>query len=595
MGDQDYFVFKSTGSAGENIPIKGDEFWRIISFYNHKWIIVASATLSILAGIAPMGMSWIVADSLKNFVGPGDFMSDVNNAVLGWILLIVAMVILECGSFLMRDIENPGFVQNLRDAIFRRIMEQDIAYFDKTSTGVLISRLSEDVIFVLQTYADRLNSCLQNVASIAGGILISLIISWRVTLIVIMIVPLAIATYFVSEHKVNKLWKEFRDKSKSTATQAEEVITAFRTVKSFDRELFESATYARGLTDVHDVVVRASHVHAVKGALLYLFSTGVTAPVIYYCGYLALRKPWLGVKLGDMVTISVCLQNAAIGVSQCITAIDDLRKAAISAAKLLLILDEVPSEDRREGDKLAAVQGKIEFRDVAFKYSTRDDYAVKDLSFVINPGETVALVGESGCGKTTTLQLLQRFYRIESGEILIDGVDIQTLSSEFVRSQIAAVPQSPVLFSMSVLDNIRFGKPSASKNEASDAAQVGNAHDFVMELDQNYQTPVKQVSLSGGQKQRICISRAILANTPILILDEATASLDTASEHLVQDSLERYRHGKTAIIVAHRMATIKNADRILVFQNGKIAESGTHDELLGRNGIYADLIKFQLQ
>jgi ABC-type multidrug transport system fused ATPase/permease subunit len=289
------------------------------------------------------------------------------------------------------------------------------------------------------------------------------------------------------------------------------------------------------------------------------------------------------------------MQNAAMGVSQCITAIDDLRKAAISAAKLLLILDEKPKENQREGDKLDSVRGKIEFRDVTFKYASRDDYAVKDLSFTINPGETVAMVGESGCGKTTTLQLLQRFYELESGQILLDGVDLQTLSAEFVRSQIAAVPQSPVLFSMSVLDNVRFGKPSATKEETTAAAQVGNAHDFVMELEGNYETSVKQMSLSGGQKQRICISRAILVNTPILLLDEATASLDTASEHLVQDSLERYRHGKTAVIVAHRLATVKNADRILVFQHGKIVESGNHEELLQRDGIYSDLIRFQLQ
>jgi ABC-type multidrug transport system fused ATPase/permease subunit len=285
-------------------------------------------------------MSWIVADSIKGYVVPGQFLSGVTDGAVGWALVCVLIVIVQGAAFLLRSIENPGFVQNLRDALFRHIMDQDMAYFDRTSTGVLISRLSEDVIFVLQTYADKLDSTLQNLAGIASGIVISFVITWRVTLLVVIIVPIAIATYYISEYKVNKLWKQFSDRSKSTTTQAEEVITAFRTVKSFNRELYESQTYARGLTDVHEVVVRASHVHAVKGALLYLFSTGITAPVIYYCGYLALRKPYLGVGLGDLITISVCLQNAAIGVSQCITSFDDLRKAAISAAKLLLVRDE---------------------------------------------------------------------------------------------------------------------------------------------------------------------------------------------------------------------------------------------------------------
>jgi ABC-type multidrug transport system fused ATPase/permease subunit len=204
-------------------------------------------------------------------------------------------------------------------------------------------------------------------------------------------------------------------------------------------------------------------------------------------------------------------------------------------------------------------------------------------------------VGESGCGKSTTLQLLQRFYEIEEGQILVDDVDIKTHSPMFLRSQISIVPQSPVLFSMTIKDNVRYIKPHATDDEVAQAAQVGNAHNFVMELPSNYNTIVQQTSLSGGQKQRLCISRAILADAPIMLLDEATAALDTESEQLVQQSLENVRHGKTAIVVAHRLATVMNADRILVFQNGHVAESGTHKELIGKGGIYADLVKFQLE
>jgi ABC-type multidrug transport system fused ATPase/permease subunit len=241
------------------------------------------------------------------------------------------------------------------------------------------------------------------------------------------------------------------------------------------------------------------------------------------------------------------------------------------------------------------VRGKIEFRDVCFKYKTRNDYAVNHLSFTINPGETVAFVGESGCGKTTTIQLLQKLYEIESGSILIDDVDIATLSGVAVRSQITSVPQTPTLFSMSVRDNIRFAKAAAVEDEVVEAARIGNAHDFIMELPENYETAITHTSLSGGQKQRLCIARAVMANAPVLLLDEATAALDTESEQLVQQSLDQFRHGKTAIIVAHRLATVQNADRILVLQNGCVAESGKHEELLAANGLYADLIRWQLQ
>jgi ABC-type multidrug transport system fused ATPase/permease subunit len=483
----------------------------------------------------------------------------------------------------------------VRDALFRNIMEQELDYFDAMSTGVLISRLSEDVVYVLDTYVDKLNNCIQFAAQTIGGLAISFYLTWQVTLVGLAVLPVCAAVWALGEAKINKLWLEFRDTSTATAAQAEEVVTNFRTVKSFDNELYESANYAKGLGDVHNVVVKASHVHAIKNGLMQMFMQAILAPIIYYSCWLVIRKPEAAVEIGDMFTLCICLASLPQGMSQCITNYDDLKKAGVSAAKLLLVLDKEMQKDHKEGESLPEVRGKIEFRDVRFKYTTRDDYALDNLSFTIEAGETVAIVGESGCGMSTTLQLLQKFYEVTSGQILIDDVDISGLSGVFVRSQMAIVPQSPILFSMSVKDNIRFAKNEEDDEAVANAARLGNAHDFIMELPENYDTHIAQMSLSGGQKQRICISRAIMANCPILLLDEATAALDTESEQLVQQSLETFREGKTVIIVAHRLATVKHASRIMVMQNGRVAETGTHDELLARNGIYADLIKFQLQ
>ncbi|KAH0786261.1 ABC transporter family protein [Histomonas meleagridis] len=286
---------------------------------------------------------------------------------------------------------------------------------------------------------------------------------------------------------------------------------------------------------------------------------------------------------------------AVDGLTQAISISNDMNKSAVSAQKIIELIEMKPEVDRKEGGELKNVKGKIEFRNVYFKYQNSEKYAVQNLSFVINQGQTVAFVGESGCGKSKTLQLLQRFYEIESGQILIDNQDISKISAVNLRSYISTVPQTPVLFSTSILDNIQYSKEDANMDEVIKAAQIGNAHDFITQLPDGYQSIVHQTSLSGGQKQRICISRAILANSPILLLDEATSALDTESERLIHESLEKFRNDRTVILVAHRLATVMNADKILLFKDGQVIEEGTHQELMARNGFYANLVKYQLQ
>jgi ABC-type multidrug transport system fused ATPase/permease subunit len=325
----------------------------------------------------------------------------------------------------------------------------------------------------------------------------------------------------------------------------------------------------------------------------------MVAGLYYYATWLIVKRPYLETDPGDLMMLGMCLMPATMGFSQGLSLVDDFKKAAMSSSRLLALIDAMPNVDRCDGEHEvngeAILRGKVEFRDVGFHYANQTNWAVRNLSFTIEAGQTVAFVGESGCGKTTTLQLLQRFYDVQEGVILLDGVDIKTLAPEFVRSQISSVPQGPVLFSMSIRDNIRYAQPTAAEDEVTQAAQIGNAHNFIVALPDNYETIVQQTSLSGGQKQRICISRAILQNSPIMLLDEATAALDTESEQLVQQSLEQVRHGKTAILVAHRLATVINADLIFVFKDGHIQEIGKHTELLATEGLYAELAHFQLQ
>lgn len=300
----------------------------------------------------------------------------------------------------------------------------------------------------------------------------------------------------------------------------------------------------------------------------------------------------------DMFPMSVVITGVvftACGVFSALSISDEFQKARDVVRHVCYIIELKPSIDVNQGRVVDNIRGEVEFRDVSFKYQGCENYALRHLSLKIPSGKTVAFVGESGCGKSTTLQLLQRFYDVDEGQILIDDIDIREMSPRSLRKAISIVPQSPVLFTMTIADNIRYGRMEARDEEVAQAAVTGNAHNFIMELPDNYKTMVAQTSLSGGQKQRICISRAILSPTPILLLDEATAALDTESEQLVQQSLEHFRQNKTSIIVAHRLATVVNADAIFVYQDGHVAEVGTHKELLKKNGIYASLAKYQLE
>lgn len=589
-------VLRFQGSTDE-VKAEGNEFCRFLTFYQHKWIILISTIVSIANGVMPILMMWIMSKSINAFIDPSrPFMDSMNVFIKQLIYLLVAMIVISTLSSGSRGIANPTCAHDIRSAIFSNLMKQEIPYFDSTTTGILVSRISEDVTFALETYITKFQDSLQQTTTIIADIVLSLALAWRLALISLAPYPICVLIYIIGEKFASKLWLEFRDSSAQAASKAEEVITSFRTVKSFNNELFEAELYSSNLNRDHDIIKKTSIVHATKNFFLHFMMLAIIPIIMYYGAYYIVNKPQYGMKFGNVFVVASCATNCTMAVSMLFSIIDDFRKANISGAKVLQLIDREPAYDLKAGNSPSEpLRGRIEFRNVCFHYETRQSRVLNDLSFTINPGETVAMVGESGCGKTTTLQLLQRFYEIDSGEILIDGVDIRTFASNYLRSQIAIVPQNPVLFSMSVLDNIKFARPEADNESVVNAARCGNAHDFICELPDSYETQVQQTALSGGQKQRICISRAILANAPILLLDEATAALDTESEQLVQQSLEEHRHGKTAIIVAHRLATVKNADRILVFKEGKIAEAGTHEDLIENGGIYADLVKYQLQ
>lgn len=578
---------------------KGNTYFRIMHFYKRKWVFFTAIALTIIAGAGPTVMNIIMGNmttSLTTETDDDKFKDFTKDFVVQLAIYCVCFSVLMEAKDLVAGISGPWFLSDIRIALYEKLMAIDIPFFDLNNTGTLLNKFTSDCAILNEIYIAKFFQAVQNIAQAVAGLVVAFIYSWQATLAVFIGFPLCGLVYYIGELFVGRLWNQFNSSTADASTKAEQVITAFRTVKSFDNEMYEVQKYRKSLGEINAIYNKVSILIGSKDGSVVIIINSMLIAFLYFASWIIARRPSWGMENGDLMVCVGSIIFTTIGVTQALSLIDDFMKASVSAEKVLEVLEHPIQVNQRAGeypDK--PLTGKVEFKDVSFKYCTNDQYAVKNLSFTVNPGETVALIGESGCGKSTTLQLLQRFYEIESGEILVDGMNIKDLSPHYLRSQISIVPQGPVLFSMSIKDNIRYAKPNANDQEVAHAAEVGNAHPFIMSFPENYKTIVEPASLSGGQKQRVCISRAILTNSPILLLDEATAALDTESERLVQESLERVRKGKTAIVVAHRLATVINSDRILVFKDGHVVESGKHEELLAKNGYYADLIKYQLQ
>jgi ABC-type multidrug transport system fused ATPase/permease subunit len=592
-------IFGVRGSPDDpDIEITGREWIRIFGYVKNRWLFLLTVIVNLATSSSDYLLSLIqgrLATALveSEYETPEDLMSSVNMIaaqLIGAICLIFALNLINA-YFESKSI--PQFLRDLRIAVMKAILDQDSTFFDENHTGLLLSRLSDDIASAHDAYTTRIMQLCRVSFQWCVGLAICLSQSRKATLMIIISLPLYAGSQLAGRGLIDRLWLEFNDTTTQMSAKAEEILTSFRTVRSFDAERREYGSYKRRLWDLHNVLVRTSYVQGAKGFAGTFITWGTASFVLYYTGSQAIRGE---IEPGAIVTIMAVIQTWAQAFSAIFSAISDFRKSNVASAKLLEILERESKIKLEQGAVVShRLCGKLEFVDVGFKYETRNHYAVENLSFVIQPGETVAIVGESGCGKSTTLQLIDRFYDVEKGQILVDGMNVKELSPISLRSQIAFVPQSPVIFSMNIRDNVRYGVPSAPRESVLCAAQTANAHSFIVQLVDGYKTRVQQNSLSGGQKQRICIARAIMMESPIILLDEATAALDTESERLVQEAVSKFRHEKTVIVVAHRLATIRNADRILVMQDGTIVESGTHDDLLIANGAYARLVQHQLQ
>lgn len=486
-------------------------------------------------------------------------------------------------------------VADLRNDVFANVTRLSPEFFDKSHSGEIISRLTADTTQIKSAVGATASLALRNIILGAGALLMMVYTSPRLSLIVIAAIPLIVLPIVGFGRKVRKRSRAAQDTLAEATAYASESISAVRTMQAFTNGEHVRGKFSSAVDFAFNAVRNAILTRSLlTGFAIFLIFSSIVA-VLWIGANDVLAGTMSGGTLGQFLLYAVFAGGAMGALSE---VWGELSQAAGSAERLVELLgtESAITTPLNPVTLTKPARGEITFKDIAFNYPTRPDQrTLEGLSMAIKPGETVAIVGPSGAGKSTLFALLLRFYDPASGEIKLDGINIKNLAEDDFRSQIALVPQDTMIFAASAADNISYGKPSATRQTIIAAAKAANAHEFIEKMPQGYETILGErgVTLSGGQRQRLAIARAILKDAPVLLLDEATSALDAESEKLVQDALEYLMQGRTTLIIAHRLATVLKADRILVMDEGKIIEEGTHKSLIKKKGVYARLAKLQ--
>lgn len=486
-------------------------------------------------------------------------------------------------------------LRDLRNDAFEKLVYMPMDFFNRNKVGELTSRLSSDITQVQETLRTTIAEFFRQIIIVFGGIAFLIFISWKLSLIMLATVPVMAIIAVIFGRYIRRLSKEAQDFSAESNSIVEEALTGISNVKSFTNELFALGKYQKTTQKTRDLNVKSGIWRGLFVSFIIFCLFGAIVFIVWQ-GLLMTqgKNPELSSEGFYQFVLFTIMMGASVGSLPDLYA--SVQKAIGATENLMNIIDETTEKQENIGTSMSPIHGEIQFRNVSFAYPQRKDMTIlKDVSFEVKKNKTLALVGPSGSGKSTISNLVLNFYHANSGEIMVDNLPIKDYDLNYLRKHIAIVPQDVILFSGTILENIRFGNPDATEAEVIEAAKKANAWEFISTFPDQLQTEVgdRGIQLSGGQKQRIAIARAILKNPTILILDEATSALDSESERLVQDALEKLMQGRTSIVIAHRLSTIRNADNIIVLQHGDILESGTHQQLIEKKGLYADLVAMQ--
>ncbi|OHT11401.1 ATP-binding cassette sub-family B member 10, mitochondrial [Tritrichomonas foetus] len=522
-----------------------------------------------------------------------DAMKEIIDNCIYLIDVALALGIFKCISTYIWGVSGSNFANELKSGMFESMMKSEVTFFDTNPVGGLLSLLSEDSQFVESAFGSMKGSQIQNLGQFVIGLILAYVYAWKLALIATVVIPVSIVIINFFSKFVNQHVEIQFGYIAESVTIAEESFSAIRTVRGFNQEKND---HKRFMTQVK----KDRH----EDRLVNLFLLGLYTSTILLQNGILLVYLYIGgldvingsMPSGNLLSVYGYLLFSEFGFVEFQSSFQSEQKAISSGGRILDFTSRTSTIPFEGGKKIKNFKGKIEFENVSFKYPTRDVFVLKNISFVIEAGQIGALVGHSGSGKSTCIQLLERYYECDSGVIRLDGVNIKELDPRWLHRKIGLVSQEPILFNISIKDNIKYGARKASDKQVQNASEVANAVKFINKFDQKFNTIVgeKGSNISGGQRQRIAIARAVLKNPVILMTDEATSALDSKNEKKVQEALDKVMKNRTAVIVAHRLSTIRNAHIIYVFDSGEIKEYGTHEELVARKSFYYELVKKQI-
>eukprot|EP01104_Vermistella_antarctica_P011957 TRINITY_DN3387_c0_g1_i1.p1 TRINITY_DN3387_c0_g1~~TRINITY_DN3387_c0_g1_i1.p1 ORF type:complete len:740 (+),score=171.75 TRINITY_DN3387_c0_g1_i1:299-2518(+) len=593
-------LFDSEEDKPKISSLTSSNLWRVVAIARPELPIIACATvaLAIAAGSALVmpTMAGRIIDAIALHHSYKEGGHDLNVAVVTLFVFFAVGAVFTFIRVALFNIAGERIVKRLRNELFQRIVRQEVGFFDSNRTGELINRLSSDTQVIETSLTNNLSMAMRYSATSLLSVIILFFVSWKLTLVMLLVIPPVSVGAVLYGQYVRSIVKKTQEALAKATEVSEECVSNIRTVRAFAMESFESGKYAKEVEVSYVLGVKLSLARGgFAGGVAMAMNVAIMI-VLWYGGVLVLRGT---MSPGTLASFLLYAISTGFSLAALSSLYGDLMKAVGASERVFELTDREPLVRFDQGIVPKSLVGRVDFEEVHFRYPSREEIEVlKGVTFSLSPGKVVAVVGESGGGKTTCAHLIEGFYYATEGRVLIDNIDIRELDAQYLRRHIGIVSQEPCLFSGTIAENIAYGLPDTPLDRIREVAQQANASDFIEKMTDGYDTQVGErgVRLSGGQKQRITIARALLKDPKILLLDEATSSLDSESEYLVQNALDKLMVGRSVLVIAHRLSTVRNADVVLVVESGRIIERGVHSQLIGDEGsMYRQLVQRQLE